>query len=76
MERFSCKCDRADASISIIGQAHAVSSRPGNLNAQDASGSFAVKNPHLERLMIAKAKNEEVVGNSIIDAAARPALDY
>ncbi|MBU6165891.1 MAG: ribonucleoside-diphosphate reductase subunit alpha [Alphaproteobacteria bacterium] len=71
MERFSCKMAIAPtASISIIcgGTSACVEPIPANVYTHKTlSGSFVVKNPYLEKLLIAKAKNSDAVWNSILE---------
>jgi ribonucleoside-diphosphate reductase alpha chain len=71
MERFSHKIAIAPtASISIIagGASACVEPIPANIYTHKTlSGSFAVKNPHLERLLIEKSKNTDAVWNSILE---------
>lgn len=71
MERFSCKMAIAPtASISIIcgGTSACIEPIPANCYTHKTlSGSFAVKNPFLERLLIEKAKNSDAVWNSILE---------
>jgi len=71
MERFSCKIAIAPtASISIItgGTSACVEPIPANIYTHKTlSGSFVVKNPYLERLLIDKAKNSVEVWNSILE---------
>jgi ribonucleoside-diphosphate reductase alpha chain len=71
MERFSCKMAIAPtASISIIcgGTSACIEPIPGNVYTHKTlSGSFSIRNPHLEQLLIAKAKNSEAVWNSILE---------
>ncbi len=71
MERFSCKMAIAPtASISIIcgGTSACIEPIPANIYTHKTlSGSFSVKNPHLEKLLIAKAKNSDAVWNSILE---------
>jgi ribonucleoside-diphosphate reductase alpha chain len=71
MERFSCKTAIAPtASISIIcgGTSACIEPIPANIYTHKTlSGSFAVKNPYLEKLLIQKAKNADQVWNSILE---------
>jgi len=71
MERFSCKMAIAPtASISIIcgGTSACVEPIPANVYTHKTlSGSFVVKNPYLEKLLISKAKNSDAVWNSILE---------
>jgi len=71
MERFSCKMAIAPtASISIIcgGTSACVEPIPANVYTHKTlSGSFVVKNPHLEKLLISKAKNSDAVWNSMLE---------
>jgi ribonucleoside-diphosphate reductase alpha chain len=71
MERFSCKMAIAPtASISIItgGTSACIEPIPGNVYTHKTlSGSFSVRNPHLERLLIEKSKNSEAVWSSILE---------
>ncbi|MEK6540778.1 MAG: ribonucleoside-diphosphate reductase subunit alpha [Pseudomonadota bacterium] len=71
MERFSCKMAIAPtASISIIagGTSACIEPIPANIYTHKTlSGSFSIKNPHLENLLIAKAKNADSVWNSILE---------
>jgi ribonucleoside-diphosphate reductase alpha chain len=71
MERFSCKMAIAPtASISIIcgGTSACIEPIPANIYTHKTlSGSFSVKNPYLEKLLIAKAKNSDSVWNSILE---------
>jgi ribonucleoside-diphosphate reductase alpha chain len=71
MERFSCKMAIAPtASISIIagGTSACVEPIPANVYTHKTlSGSFVVKNPYLEKLLIAKAKNSDAVWNSMLE---------
>ena len=71
MERFSCKMAIAPtASISIIcgGTSACVEPIPANVYTHKTlSGSFVVKNPYLEKLLVAKAKNSDAVWNSILE---------
>jgi len=71
MERFSCKMAIAPtASISIIcgGTSACIEPIPANIYTHKTlSGSFAVKNPYLEKLLIDKAKNSEATWSSILE---------
>ena len=71
MERFSCKMAIAPtASISIIcgGTSACVEPIPANVYTHKTlSGSFVVKNPYLEKLLVSKAKNSDAVWNSILE---------
>ena len=71
MERFSCKMAIAPtASISIIcgGASACIEPIPANIYTHKTlSGSFAVKNPYLEKLLVAKAKDSSAVWNSILE---------
>ncbi len=71
MERFSCKMAIAPtASISIIcgGTSACIEPIPANIYTHKTlSGSFSIRNPYLEKLLIAKAKNSEAVWNSILE---------
>ena len=71
MERFSCKMAIAPtASISIIcgGTSACIEPIPANIYTHKTlSGSFIVKNPHLESLLVDKAKNSDAVWNSILE---------
>jgi ribonucleoside-diphosphate reductase alpha chain len=71
MERFSHKIAIAPtASISIIagGASACVEPIPANIYTHKTlSGSFSVKNPHLERVLIEKSKNTDAVWNSILE---------
>ncbi|WP_448660140.1 ribonucleoside-diphosphate reductase subunit alpha [Sphingomonas sp. CJ99] len=71
MERFSCKMAIAPtASISIIcgGTSACIEPIPANIYTHKTlSGSFSVRNPHLEKLLIEKAKNSEGVWSSILE---------
>ncbi len=81
MERFSCKMAIAPtASISIIcgGTSACIEPIPANIYTHKTlSGSFAVKNPYLERLLTQKAKNAESVWSSILEKGGSVAhLDF
>jgi ribonucleoside-diphosphate reductase alpha chain len=71
MERFSCKTAIAPtASISIIcgGTSACIEPIPANIYTHKTlSGSFSIRNPHLERVLIDKAKNSDSVWNSILE---------
>jgi ribonucleoside-diphosphate reductase alpha chain len=71
MERFSCKMAIAPtASISIIcgGTSACIEPIPANVYTHKTlSGSFSVRNPYLEKLLIEKAKNSEAVWSSILE---------
>ena len=71
MERFSCKMAIAPtASISIIcgGTSACIEPIPANIYTHKTlSGSFSVKNVHLERLLVEKSKNSDAVWNSILE---------
>ena len=71
MERFSCKMAIAPtASISIItgGTSACIEPIPANIYTHKTlSGSFSIKNPYLEKLLIQKAKNSDAVWNSILE---------
>lgn len=71
MERFSCKMAIAPtASISIIcgGTSACIEPIPANVYTHKTlSGSFSIRNPYLEKLLIEKAKNSEAVWNSILE---------
>ncbi len=71
MERFSCKTAIAPtASISIIcgGTSACIEPIPANIYTHKTlSGSFSVKNPHLERVLIEKSKNSDNVWNTILE---------
>jgi ribonucleoside-diphosphate reductase alpha chain len=71
MERFSCKMAIAPtASISIIcgGTSACIEPIPANIYTHKTlSGSFSIKNPYLEKLLIEKSKNSDNVWNSILE---------
>ncbi|MBA3576379.1 MAG: ribonucleoside-diphosphate reductase subunit alpha [Sphingomonas sp.] len=71
MERFSCKMAIAPtASISIIagGTSACIEPIPGNVYTHKTlSGSFSIKNPHLERLLKDKAMDGDKIWNSILE---------
>ena len=71
MERFSCKMAIAPtASISIItgGTSACIEPIPANIYTHKTlSGSFSIKNPFLEKLLVAKSKNSDAVWNSILE---------
>jgi ribonucleoside-diphosphate reductase alpha chain len=71
MERFSCKMAIAPtASISIIcgGTSACIEPIPANVYTHKTlSGSFSIRNPYLEKLLIEKSKNSEAVWNSILE---------
>ena len=71
MERFSCKMAIAPtASISIIcgGTSACIEPIPANIYTHKTlSGSFSVRNPYLEKLLIEKSKNSDNVWNSILE---------
>jgi ribonucleoside-diphosphate reductase alpha chain len=71
MERFSCKMAIAPtASISIIcgGTSACIEPIPANIYTHKTlSGSFIVKNPHLEKILQAKSKDSTNVWNSILE---------
>jgi ribonucleoside-diphosphate reductase alpha chain len=71
MERFSCKMAIAPtASISIIcgGTSACIEPIPANIYTHKTlSGSFSVKNPYLEKILIEKSKNSEAVWHSILE---------
>ncbi|GAA0302201.1 ribonucleoside-diphosphate reductase subunit alpha [Sphingomonas oligophenolica] len=71
MERFSCKMAIAPtASISIIcgGTSACIEPIPANVYTHKTlSGSWSIKNPYLEKLLIEKSKNSDAVWNSILE---------
>lgn len=71
MERFSCKMAIAPtASISIIcgGTSACIEPIPANIYTHKTlSGSFSIRNPYLEKLLIEKSKNSEGVWNTILE---------
>ncbi|WP_084607594.1 ribonucleoside-diphosphate reductase subunit alpha [Sphingomonas jaspsi] len=71
MERFSCKMAIAPtASISIIcgGTSACIEPIPANIYTHKTlSGSYVVKNPHLERVLETEGKNTDAVWNSILE---------
>ncbi|MBX9731877.1 MAG: ribonucleoside-diphosphate reductase subunit alpha, partial [Sphingomonas sp.] len=71
MERFSCKMAIAPtASISIIcgGTSACIEPIPANIYTHKTlSGSWSIKNPYLEKLLIEKSKNSEAVWSSILE---------
>ncbi|MGY2732965.1 ribonucleoside-diphosphate reductase subunit alpha [Sphingomonas sp. UYP23] len=71
MERFSCKMAIAPtASISIIcgGTSACIEPIPANIYTHKTlSGSFSIKNPYLEKLLIEKSKNSDAIWNSILE---------
>ncbi len=81
MERFSCKMAIAPtASISIIcgGTSACIEPIPANIYTHKTlSGSFVVKNPHLEKLLREKSKDSTNVWNSILENGGSVArLDF
>ncbi len=73
MERFSCKMAIAPtASISIItgGTSACIEPIPANVYTHKTlSGSFSIRNPYLEKLLMEKSKNSDAVWNSILEKA-------
>jgi ribonucleoside-diphosphate reductase alpha chain len=71
MERFSCKMAIAPtASISIIcgGTSACIEPIPANIYTHKTlSGSFSVKNPYLEKLLVEKSKNSDAVWNTMLE---------
>ena len=81
MERFSCKMAIAPtASISIIcgGTSACIEPIPANIYTHKTlSGSFSIRNPHLEKLLTEKHKNSDAVWNSILEKGGSVAhLDF
>ena len=71
MERFSCKMAIAPtASISIIcgGTSACIEPIPANIYTHKTlSGSWSIRNPHLEALLKDKSKNSEAVWSTILE---------
>ncbi len=71
MERFSCKMAIAPtASISIIcgGTSACIEPIPANIYTHKTlSGSWSIRNPYLEKLLIDKSKNSDAVWNTILE---------
>src|SRR5215210_749092 len=71
MERFSCKMAIAPtASISIIcgGTSACIEPIPANVYTHKTlSGSFSIRNPHLEKMLASKSKDSANVWNSILE---------
>ncbi|MBX3560856.1 MAG: ribonucleoside-diphosphate reductase subunit alpha [Sphingomonas sp.] len=71
MERFSCKMAIAPtASISIIagGTSACIEPIPANIYTHKTlSGSWSIKNPHLQALLKEKSKDSDSVWNSILE---------
>ncbi|WP_114953687.1 ribonucleoside-diphosphate reductase subunit alpha [Sphingosinicella terrae] len=71
MERFSCKMAIAPtASISIIagGTSACIEPIPGNIYTHKTlSGSFSIRNPHLEAVLKEKSKNSEGIWSTILE---------
>ncbi|MBA2919033.1 ribonucleoside-diphosphate reductase subunit alpha [Sphingomonas sp. MAH-20] len=71
MERFSCKMAIAPtASISIIcgGTSACIEPIPANIYTHKTlSGSFSIRNPYLEKLLVDKSKNSDAVWSSILE---------
>ena len=71
MERFSCKMAIAPtASISIIcgGTSACIEPIPANVYTHKTlSGSFSIRNPHLEKMLKDKSKDTDKVWNSILE---------
>jgi ribonucleoside-diphosphate reductase alpha chain len=71
MERFSCKMAIAPtASISIIagGTSACIEPIPANIYTHKTlSGSWSIRNPHLERLLSEKSKNSDGIWSTILE---------
>ena len=71
MERFSCKTAIAPtASISIIagGTSACIEPIPANIYTHKTlSGSWSIRNPHLEPMLIDKSKNSEGIWSTILE---------
>jgi ribonucleoside-diphosphate reductase alpha chain len=71
MERFSCKMAIAPtASISIIagGTSACIEPIPANIYTHKTlSGSWSIKNPYLEKLLISKSKNSDGIWSTILE---------
>ncbi len=71
LQRFSCKTAIAPtASISIIcgGASACIEPIPANIYTHKTlSGNYAIKNPHLEKIFIAKGRNIDATWNSILE---------
>ena len=71
MERFSCKMAIAPtASISIIagGTSACIEPIPANVYTHKTlSGSWSIRNPHLERLLSDKSKNSDGIWSTILE---------
>jgi ribonucleoside-diphosphate reductase alpha chain len=71
MERFSCKMAIAPtASISIIagGTSACIEPIPANIYTHKTlSGSWSIKNPHLQRLLFEKSKDSEGIWSTILE---------
>jgi ribonucleoside-diphosphate reductase alpha chain len=71
MERFSCKMAIAPtASISIIcgGTSACIEPIPANVYTHKTlSGSFSIRNPHVEKMLKEKSKDTDKVWNSILE---------
>lgn len=81
MERFSSKMAIAPtASISIIagGTSACIEPIPANIYTHKTlSGSFSIKNPYLEKLLVSKSKNSDAVWNTILEQGGSVAhLDF